>query len=107
MATSFLPATVLRSSGECPCTSALGLFTRKYSALRSKESPLSNATVRTLRSLCNRNSVGQGGATPSIIFQFPHKQTIEGEWPLGITIPGRAMSDPHPTGQPVDRHENR
>jgi len=34
---SFFPPTVLRSFGECPCTSALGLFTRKYSALRSKE----------------------------------------------------------------------
>src|SRR6516164_4198178 len=67
IATVFLPPTVLRSCGECPCTSALGLFTRKYSALRSKESPLSNATVRSLRSLCNRSSVGQGLVAPSVI----------------------------------------
>src|SRR5262245_22729519 len=60
MATSFLPATVLRSSGEWPLTSALGLLTRKYSALRSNVSPLSKAMVSALRSLCNRNSVGQG-----------------------------------------------
>src|SRR5262245_56340033 len=63
MATSFLPATVLRSSGEWPCTSALGLLTRKYSALRSNVSPLSKAMVSALRSLCNRNSVGQGAAS--------------------------------------------
>src|ERR1700694_5595266 len=75
MATSFLPATVLRSSGECPCTSALGLFTRKYSAPRSNESLLSNTIVMALRSLCNRNSVGQGFDAPSFIFHFlelPH-----------------------------------
>src|SRR5437016_14308440 len=60
MATSFLPAIVLRWSGEWPCTSALGLLTRKYSALRSNVSPLSKATVSALRSLCNRNSVGHG-----------------------------------------------
>src|SRR6516225_2738489 len=60
MATSFLPATILRSAGEWPCTSALGLFTRKYSALRSNVSPLSKVTVMVLRSLCNRSSVGQG-----------------------------------------------
>src|SRR6516225_2872288 len=67
MATSFLPATVLRSFGEWPCTSALGLCTRRYSALKSNVSPLSNATVMALRSLCSRNSVGQGlEASPSI-----------------------------------------
>src|SRR5262245_20277398 len=67
MATSFLPATVLRSSGEWPCTSALGLLTRKYSALRSKVSPLSKAMVSALRSLCNRNSIGQGVDAASLI----------------------------------------
>src|SRR5215475_6336326 len=66
MATFFLPATVLRSSGEWPCTSALGLLTRKYSAVSSKRSPLSKATVSTLRSLCSRSSVGQGLAAPSL-----------------------------------------
>src|SRR5260370_17967884 len=60
MATSFLPATVLRSSGEWPFTSALGLLTRKYSALTSNVSPLSKAMISALRSLCNRSSVGQG-----------------------------------------------
>src|SRR5919201_3961546 len=60
MPTSFLPGTVLRSSGEWPCTSALGLVTRKYSADKSNDSPLSKATVSVLRSLCNRSSVGQG-----------------------------------------------
>src|SRR5215813_12809313 len=67
MATSFLPATVLRSSGEWPLTSALGLLTRKYSALRSNVSPLSKAMVSALRSLCNRNSVGQGVDAASLI----------------------------------------
>src|SRR4029077_8309758 len=57
--TSRLPGTVFRSSAECPCTSALGLFTRKYSAGRLKLSPPSNATVNVLRSLCRRNSSGQ------------------------------------------------
>src|SRR5262245_37363355 len=60
MATFFLPATVLRSSGEWPCTSALGLRTRRYSAARSKVSPLSNTTVSAFLSLRSRSSVGQG-----------------------------------------------
>src|SRR5215475_13708377 len=58
-ATSRLPGTVFRSSAEWPCTSALGLFTRKYSAGKSKRSPPSNVTVKVFRSLCRRNSVGQ------------------------------------------------
>src|SRR5262245_30393383 len=57
-----LPGTVLRSSGECPCTSALGLFTRRYSAGSAKLSPPSNATVSVRLSLDRRNSVGQRGS---------------------------------------------
>src|SRR5262249_32242318 len=53
--------------GEWPLTSALGLLTRKYSALRSNVSPLSKAMVSALRSLCNRNSVGQGVDAASLI----------------------------------------
>src|SRR6516225_10723717 len=60
IATSRLPATVLRSSGAWPCTSALGLFTRRYSAGRSKCSPLAKPTVRVRLSLCSRSSVGHG-----------------------------------------------
>src|SRR3974390_1314723 len=67
MATLRLPATVLRSSGAWPCTSALGLRTRRYSAERSKLSPLSKLTVRVLRSLRSRSSVGQGEESLSII----------------------------------------
>src|ERR1700686_1780046 len=63
MATLRLPGTVLRSSGAWPCTSALGLRTRRYSALRSKLSPLSKAMVSVLRSLCSRSSVGHGCET--------------------------------------------
>src|SRR5690242_18163723 len=59
ISTSRLPGTVLRSSAECPCTSALGLFTRRYSAARSKRSPLSKDTVSVRRSLCSLSSVGQ------------------------------------------------
>src|SRR6266508_6321800 len=67
MATFFLPPTVLRSSGEWPCTSALGLRTRRYSASRSKRSPLSNTTVIALRSLRSRSSVGQGFDAAALI----------------------------------------
>src|SRR4051794_39810370 len=56
----WLPGSVLGSSGAWPWTSALGLLIRRYSAGRSKVSPLSNATVRALRSLRSRSSVGQG-----------------------------------------------
>src|ERR1700719_4621286 len=66
MATLRLPGTVLRSLGVWPCTSALGLRTRRYSALRSKLSPLSNAIVSVLRSLCSRSSVGHGCAVSVI-----------------------------------------
>src|SRR5262249_28563267 len=73
MATPFLPATVLRSSGEWPLTSALGLLTRKYSALRSNGSPLSKVMVSALPSLCKRNSVGQGVDAASLIsISSPH-----------------------------------
>src|ERR1700730_8275211 len=58
--TASLPPTVRRSLGEWPWTSALGLRMRKYSAARSKLSPWRKATVSALRSLCSRNSVGQG-----------------------------------------------
>src|SRR5215475_2438830 len=71
MATFFLPATVLRSSGEWPCTSALGLVTRKYSALSSKLSPLSKTMVSALRSLCSRSSVGHGFDAASLISILP------------------------------------
>src|SRR5262245_41407897 len=67
MPTFCLPATVLRSLGEWPCTSALGLLTRKYSALSSNVSPLSNAIVSALPSLRSRNSVGQGVDAPSLM----------------------------------------
>src|SRR6267154_2219821 len=60
MATLRLPGTVLRSFGACPCTSALGLRMRRYSAVRSKLSPLSKAIVSVLRSLWSRSSVGHG-----------------------------------------------
>src|SRR5215475_4392595 len=60
IATFLLPATVLRSAGEWPCTSALGLRTRRYSAESSYDSPLSNAMVRVLPSSRSRSSVGQG-----------------------------------------------
>src|SRR5258708_27146088 len=72
MATLRLPGTVLRSFGACPCTSALGLRTRRYSALRSKLSPLSNAMVSVLRSLCSRSSVGHGCETSFIRAPPPH-----------------------------------
>src|SRR6185437_12290219 len=61
--TSRLPGTVLRSSAERPCTSALGLFTRRYSAGKSNVSPPSKLTVSVLRSLCRRNSLGQAGVS--------------------------------------------
>src|SRR5215813_412326 len=73
MATPFLPATVLRSSGEWPLTSALGLLTRKYLVLRSNVSPLSKVMVSALPSLCKRNSVGQGVDAASLIsISSPH-----------------------------------
>src|SRR5262249_15608327 len=53
-----LPATVLRSSGECPCTSALGLWTRRNSAGNSNTSPVSNAIARAALCLRSLNSVG-------------------------------------------------
>src|SRR5215470_7780434 len=53
-----LPATVLHSSGECPCTSALGLWTRRNSAGNSNASPLSKTIVRAALSLRSLNSVG-------------------------------------------------
>src|SRR6185503_125541 len=59
MPTSRLPGTVLRSSAEWPCTSALGLFTRRYSAGSSNRSPFSNETVSVFLSLPRRSSVGQ------------------------------------------------
>src|SRR5215831_7359727 len=52
------PATVLRSSGECPCTSALGLWTRRNSAGNSNASPVSNTIVSAALSLRSLNSVG-------------------------------------------------
>src|SRR5512146_140370 len=67
MATLRLPGTVLRSSGEWPCTSALGLFTRRYSAGRSKRSPPSNDTVRVFLSLASRSSVGQDSVIVSLM----------------------------------------
>src|ERR1044072_8024690 len=58
--TFFFPGTVLRSSGEWPCTSALGLFTRRYSAGNAKRSPPSNATLSVFLSLERRSSEGHG-----------------------------------------------
>jgi hypothetical protein len=57
-----LAGAVRRSAGEWPCTSALGLRTRRYSAGSSKLWPLSNDTTKVPRSFCRRSSVGQGPA---------------------------------------------
>src|ERR1700730_1453736 len=72
--TACLPQPVRRSLGEWPWTSALGLRTRRYSAARSKLSPLSKATVSALRSLCSRNSVGQG-----LVMDPPSPPPLAGE----------------------------
>src|SRR5262245_46381577 len=97
MATFFLPATVLRSSGEWPCTSALGLVTRKYSALSSKLSPLSNTMVSALRSLCSRSSVGHGFDAASFILILRERRRLPAE--AGILL-ARVV---HPTLQAAGR----
>src|SRR3974390_3077904 len=90
--TSFLPGTVLRSSGAWPCTSALGLFTRRYSADKSKVSPTSKLTVRTLLSLRNRSSVGPWSAAFSFVRLALACPSLLGEklidQPLHHTTPG-------------------
>src|SRR3972149_11216081 len=75
ISTFFLADTVLRSSAEWPCTSALGLFTRRYSAGKSKRSPPSKVTVSVLRSLCRRSSLGQASV---IIFFLNDKKHAAG-----------------------------
>src|SRR5262249_2164703 len=54
-----LPPTVWRSCGECPWTSALGLWTRRNSAGNSNAWPVSNAIVSAALSLRSLTSVGQ------------------------------------------------
>src|SRR6185295_500242 len=87
-----LPGTVLRSSGECPCTSALGLFTRRYSAGRSKLWAFSKLTVSVLRSLCRRSSVGHTGA--SVIILHPC------DGPFHTLVDGRAPPPPPSADDP-------
>src|SRR5262252_9355519 len=58
--TSRLPPTVLRSSGECPWTSALGLWTRRNTAGNSNVSPEATANVTAALSLHSLDSVGHG-----------------------------------------------
>src|SRR5215475_6908801 len=114
IATFFLPATVLRSAGEWPCTSALGLRTRRYSAARSKLSPLSKTTVSVLRSLCSRNSAGQGFCASSFMLATLAKSSGPGLRSRGRaeqvrqarrSIAGRAVAEPViglPLGRRVD-----
>src|ERR1700730_3095228 len=87
--TACLPPTVRRSLGECPCTSALGLRTRRYSAARSKLSPLSKATLSALRSLCNRSSVGQEVVTSNCPSSIKRNVTVLDDFlPLRVFVLG-------------------
>src|SRR5215471_6672726 len=89
--TAFLPATVLRSSGECPCTSALGLRTRRYSAESSKRSPWSKVISRAARSLRSRTSVGHRHrpVTPRERGASPRRRPPSPSWPPAtIFTPG-------------------
>src|SRR5438270_13423706 len=70
-----LPPTVLRSAAECPCTSALGLMTRRYSADKSKASPPSNDTASMRPLSFSRISVGHGS------FVMTYAGLFKRSWP--------------------------
>src|ERR1700730_14626809 len=53
------PGTNVFWPGPCPCTSADGLSTRRYSAGRENRLPSSKAISRTFSAFLRRNSVGQ------------------------------------------------
>src|SRR5438105_14218054 len=56
------PATIVFSPAPCPCTSAEGLSTLRYSAGKLNCLPSSNAISSRLAARFNRNSTGQGAA---------------------------------------------
>src|SRR5947209_3346416 len=80
IATFCLPPTVLRSAAECPCTSALGLITRRYSAESSNDSPASNDTASLRPLSLSRISVGQGS------FVILSTRSLQTSWP-GLARP--------------------
>src|SRR5258707_14637908 len=56
------PATIVFSPAPCPCTSADGLSTRRYSAGRLNCLPSSNLISSRFSAFFRRSSTGQGGA---------------------------------------------
>src|SRR5438067_2528423 len=54
------PATIVFSPAPCPCTSADGLSTRRYSAARLNFLPLSKVTSSRFSARFRRSSIGQG-----------------------------------------------
>src|SRR5215472_6032747 len=62
MPTCARPATTVFSPAPCPCTSADGLSTRRYSAGRLNLLPLSKVTSSRFSARFRRNSMGQGAS---------------------------------------------
>src|SRR5438132_1694214 len=58
------PATNVFCPGPCPCTSADGLSTRRYSAGRLNRLPSSKATSSSFSAFLRRSSTGQRVAPP-------------------------------------------
>src|SRR5438105_12190328 len=56
------PATIIFSPGPCPCTSADGLSTRRYSAGRLNSLPSSKRISSRFSAFFRRSSTGQGAA---------------------------------------------
>src|SRR6516162_11429781 len=59
-------ATSVFCPGPCPCTSADGLSTRRYSAGRRKRVPSSKATSSSFSAFLRRSSTGQRAVPPAI-----------------------------------------
>src|SRR5215470_11455940 len=62
MPTCARPATTVFSPAPCPCTSADGLSTRRYSAGRLNFLPLSKLTSSRFSARFRRSSTGQGAS---------------------------------------------
>src|ERR1700751_4266826 len=94
------PWTNVFCPGPCPCTSADGLSTRRYSAGREKRLPSSNSTSSRFSARFKRRSTGPPAVPPALTVPSGRRQALG----HGLVVAQRArLVDEHDWDPVADR----
>src|SRR5271169_7202730 len=94
------PATSVFCPGPCPCTSADGLSTRRYSAGRRNPVPSSKVTSSSFSAFLRRSSTGQRVVPPALTEAPSRRRGLA--WHLVVAQPPRLV-DQHDRDAVADR----